>query len=64
MYNSVVVNTKSGESIETPVFLKMNPLDVISYLKNDYNLCQTETLIFNFMTNNKINSLSQYSLCR
>ena len=58
MYNSLVVNTKTGESKETPVFVKMNPvLDVISYLKNDYNLSNSETPnIFNFMTNNKINS--------
>ena len=58
MYNSVVVNIKTGETQETPVFVKMNPvLDVISYLKNDYNLSNSETPnIFNFMTNNKINS--------
>lgn len=58
MFDSTLINTKTHEKIEAPVFIKMNPiLDVISYLKNDYNLTQSETPnIFNFMTNNKINS--------
>ena len=58
MFKGTVVHNKTGEESVTPVFIKMNPvLDVISYLKNDYNLSQSETPnIFNFITNNKINS--------
>jgi hypothetical protein len=58
MFNGTVVHNKTGEELVTPVFIKMNPvLDVISYLKNDYNLSQWETPnVFNFVTNNKINS--------
>ncbi len=58
MFDATLINNKTHEKTEAPVFIKMNPiLDVISYLKNDYNLTQSRTPnIFNFMTNNKINS--------
>ena len=58
MFKGVVFNQNTLEKCEREVFVKMNPiLDVISYIKNDYNLEISETPnIFNFTTNNKINS--------
>ena len=58
MFDASIIHNKTGDKSQAPVFIKMNPvLDVISYLKNDYNVNHTETPnIFNFVTNNKINS--------
>lgn len=58
MYNGTIFNTKDKTEENCKVFLKMSPiLDVISYLKNEYNLSHSDTPnIFSYMTNNKINS--------
>lgn len=58
MFKAIVFNQNTLEKSEREVFIKMNPiLDVINYIKNDYNLEISETPnIFNFTTNNKINS--------